>query len=136
MSNPRKLLPAATSTGTAWLLSRQAALRAREQRGDRLAACAERLQAALATQAREILLTRPASGATDTLRMWLLVDDAARFTAAFEAARAHQAAAGCTLELTGPWPPYHFVRTEALRDDPSAGIQPTHPRDGAVEALR
>ena len=68
--------------------------------------------------------------------MWLLVDDAAQFTAAFEAARAHQTATGCTLELTGPWPPYHFVRTEALRDDPSTETQPAQPHDGAVEALR
>jgi Gas vesicle synthesis protein GvpL/GvpF len=150
---PAETSPPTPSTGTAWLLSRQAALRARDQRGDQLAACVERLQAALATQAREVLLTRPASGAADIVRMWLLVDDAVRFTAAFEAARAHQSAAGCTLELTGPWPPYHFVRTEALRDDvrtealrddvrtealradPSARIQPAQPPD-AVEALR
>src|SRR3954452_18227014 len=128
--------PTTAGSGTAWLLSRQAALRAREQRDDRLTACVERLQADLAAQAREILLTRPASGATDTVRMWLLVDDAAQFTAAFEAARAHHTATGCTLELTGPWPPYHFVRTEALRDDPSTETQPAQPHDGAVEALR
>jgi hypothetical protein len=132
------------SSGTAWLLSRQAALRAREQRGDRLAECVEQLRAEVAHLVRDIAVTRPASGAADAMRMWLLIDDVERFDAAFEAARLRQQAAGFTLELTGPWPPYHFVRTDALRDEPAAerrddtytasrdDVQPVQPRGGVL----
>ncbi|HST49350.1 GvpL/GvpF family gas vesicle protein [Jatrophihabitans sp.] len=106
--------PSAAGSGTAWLLARQAALQARSQRTDRLTECVEQVRAELAPQVRDIAVSRPLDGATDTVRIWLLADDAERLAAALEPVRARWSPAGCTLELTGPWPPYHFLRGDAL----------------------
>jgi Gas vesicle synthesis protein GvpL/GvpF len=105
---------AETGSGTAWLLARQAALHARQQQADRLADCVEQLRAELAGQVRDIVVSRPLSGASDAARMWLLVNDVERLHDTFESVRARQH--DVALELTGPWPPYHFVRTDALHD--------------------
>jgi hypothetical protein len=105
-----------TGSGTAWLLARQAALHAHQQRADRLSDCVERLRTELGPRVRDIAVSRPLDGATDAVRMWLLVDDVERLHAAYEPLREHQHAAGFALQLTGPWPPYHFVRTDALHD--------------------
>jgi len=102
------------ASGTAWLQARQAALQARHQRTDQLTECVGQVRAELATQVRDIAVSRPLNGATDTVRIWLLADDAERLAAALEPVRARWSAAGCTLELTGPWPPYHFLRGDAL----------------------
>jgi hypothetical protein len=105
-----------TGSGTAWLLARQAALHAHRQQADKLSECVAQLRAELGPQVRDIAVSRPLDGATDAVRMWLLVDDAERLHAAFEPVRERQLAAGFALQLTGPWPPYHFVRTDALHD--------------------
>ncbi|MFL6163167.1 MAG: GvpL/GvpF family gas vesicle protein [Jatrophihabitantaceae bacterium] len=106
---------AAADTGTSWMLARQAALQARQRRADRLAAGVEQVRAALTAQVRDIAVSRPVSGAADAVRMWLLVDEPDRFAAAFEAVRARQH--DVVLELTGPWPPYHFVRADTVHED-------------------
>jgi hypothetical protein len=108
-----------TGSGTAWLQARQAALHARQLQAGRLADCVEQLRAELAGQVRDIAVSRPLSGATDTARIWLLVDDVERLHDTFESVRTRRS--DVALELTGPWPPYHFVRTDALHDaDPVA----------------
>lgn len=100
------------ASGTAWLLSRQAALQARESRAVQLAEHVERLRTALAAHTREIVVSR-SSGGDDVLRMWLLVDDAPGLRAAVAELSARTDA---QLELTGPWPAYHFVRADALHE--------------------
>lgn len=110
----------APASGTAWLLSRQAALHARNEHGDRLSECVEMLREAVAPAVRDVVVSRPAGAGTDGIRMWLLVEDVQRLHAAFESARARHSAAGFGMQLTGPWPAYHFVRTDALRDDLNA----------------
>lgn len=121
----------APASGTAWLLSRQAALHARNEHGDRLSECVETLREAVAPAVRDIVVSRPAGGRTDVIRMWLLVDDVQRLHAAFDGARARHSTAGFGMELTGPWPAYHFVRTDALRDDLNASRDhPSALRDG------
>lgn len=110
----------APASGTAWLLSRQAALRARNEHADRLAECVELLRDAMTPAVRDIVVSRPAVGDAGAVRMWLLADDVQRLHTAFESARARHNTAGSLLELTGPWPAYHFVRTDALRGDSNA----------------
>jgi hypothetical protein len=103
----------AAASGTAWLLSRQAALQAREAHADRLTERVEQLRTGLAAHTREIVVAR-AGGNSDAVRMWLLVDDVAQLqTAVAELSTRTDA----QLELTGPWPAYHFVRADALHDD-------------------
>ena len=120
--------PAEPASGTAWLLSRQAALRAREERIDRLADGVARLRTALTAHARDIVVSRPVNGATGTTRLWLLVDDVPRLHAAVDELRTQHR--DVRIELTGPWPAYHFVRTDALRDDTTAPRDDTTtPRD-------
>ncbi len=110
----------APASGTAWLVSRQAALQARNEGTDRLAECVRTLREAMAPAVRDVVVSRSAGGGADDLRIWLLVEDVQRLHTAFEDARARQSTAGCALELTGPWPAYHFVRTDALQDDADA----------------
>jgi len=102
----------AGASGTAWLLSRQAALRERTSRTDRLTELIDRLGTALAPHIRELVVSQP--GAPGSRRMWLLVDEVARLQAAVAELQANQPGQ-LRLELTGPWPAYHFVR--ALQDD-------------------
>jgi hypothetical protein len=108
---PNEVQPAAS--GTAWLLSRQAALQARELHAGRLTEHVERLRVGLAAHTRDIVVSR-SGGGTDLLRMWLLVDDVPKLRAAVDELSTHTDA---HLELTGPWPAYHFVRADALHDD-------------------
>jgi hypothetical protein len=103
------------ASGTAWMLSRQAALQARQSHAGRLPEQVAGLRAELAAQVRDIAVSRPANGAGDSMRMWLLVDDVARLRAAVDAVRTREDSEGFTVELTGPWPAYHFVRTDALQ---------------------
>lgn len=116
----------AGASGTAWLLSRQAALRERTSRTDRLTDLIDRLSTALAPQIRELVVTHPANAAPGTRRMWLLVDEVARLQAAVAELQANQPGQ-VRLELTGPWPAYHFVR--ALQD-----VQDDTAQDDAVPA--
>jgi hypothetical protein len=104
------------ASGTAWMLSRQAALQARESHADRLSERVAGLRDEFAAQVRDVAVSRPASSAGDTMRMWLLVDDVARLHAAVEAVRTREQSKGLSVELTGPWPAYHFVRTDALQE--------------------
>lgn len=106
----------AGTSGTAWLLSRQAALRERTSRTDRLTELIDRLRAALAPHTRQLVVAQPANGAPGTRRLWLLVDEVPRLQAAVAELQANQSDQ-LRLELTGPWPAYHFVR--ALQDDDS-----------------
>jgi hypothetical protein len=103
------------ASGTAWLLSRQAALQARERRTERLTDGVERLRTALSPHARDIVVSQPANSSSGVMRLWLLVDDVPRLHAAVDDLRTHQR--GVRIELTGPWPAYHFVRADALQDD-------------------
>jgi Gas vesicle synthesis protein GvpL/GvpF len=104
---------AAAASGTAWLLSRQAALQAREAHADRLTERVEQLRTALAAHTREIVVARSGSS-NDAVRMWLLVDDVARLRSALDELSART---DPQLQLTGPWPAYHFVRADAVHDD-------------------
>lgn len=103
------------ASGTAWLLSRQAALRERASRTDRVAELLDRLRGSLAPHVRETVVSRTAG--TGSARLWLLVDDVARLRDAV----AELSERGYPqLELTGPWPVYHFVRTDTLHDSTDA----------------
>jgi hypothetical protein len=108
--------PAEPVSGTAWLQSRQATLRARESHADRLVEQLHRVQAAVTPLVRDLVTSRSA-GDADTWRLWLLVDDAQRLTAALDDMCGRHD--GVTVQLTGPWPAYHFVRTDALHDVPA-----------------
>jgi hypothetical protein len=112
-SQPVRDNGAQPASGTAWLLSRQAALRARQTHTDRIAECVERLRTALSGHTRDMVISRSASGN----RMWLLVDDVPRLRAAVDELSTRERGSGVQLELTGPWPAYHFVRADALHDD-------------------
>ena len=112
-------LAAEPASGTAWLLSRQAALHARESHADRLAAELDRVREAVTPLVRDVVVSRPAGGATDTMRLWLLVDDVQPLGTAVDDLRTQQHD-DVAVELTGPWPAYHFVRTDALHDSATA----------------
>ena len=104
------------STGTAWLQSRQAALHARASQADRL----QQLPTLLRPLVRDLVVSRRA-GDNDTLRMWLLVDDPQRLRDTLDGLSGQLRELAVTVELTGPWPAYHFVRTDALHQDTAAG---------------
>lgn len=101
------------TNGTAYLQSRQTALQARTSRSDQL----RQLSVLLRPLVRDLVMTQRAD---DTIRAWLLVDDPQRLRDALDEL-AEQLAV--TVELTGPWPAYHFVRTEALRSDVAPAAQ-------------
>jgi hypothetical protein len=119
--------PAAEPTsGTGWLQSRQAALHARESQADRL----HQLPVLLRPLVRELVTAGTARG-SDSLRIWLLVDDPQRLRNALDELSARLRELAVTVELTGPWPAYHFVRTDALHEDDRAtddGRQPVQVR--------
>lgn len=107
---------AAAASGTAWLLSRQAALQARELQADQLAEHVEQLRVTLAAHTRDIVVSR-SGGGNDAMRIWLLVDDVPQLHTVVDELSARTDA---QLELTGPWPAYHFVRADALHGDVDA----------------
>lgn len=95
------------STGTAWLQSRQTALHARNSQADRLRQLPELLRPLV----RDLVTTQRAD---NTLRIWLLVEDPQRLHNALDGLSEQLAV---TVELTGPWPAYHFVRTDAVQSE-------------------
>jgi hypothetical protein len=107
--DPRAVEP---TTGTAWLQSRQAALHARSSQADRL----RQLPLLLRPLVRELVTTQRA-GTEDTLRIWLLVDDPQRLRDTLDGLSGQLRELAVTVELTGPWPAYHFVRTDAVHSD-------------------
>jgi hypothetical protein len=98
-----------SETGTAWMLRRQQALVRRQERRSDFGEDVENLRVALCAQARDVVVT-PARLSDDRRAVTLsfLVDDASAFRTAFATAQAR--AAGLHIRMTGPWPPYHFVR--------------------------
>jgi hypothetical protein len=104
--------PTEADSGTDYLTRRRTQLRAREGRRDartHLARAAhDRLTAAAA--AADVVTTRPLEGAQPPLLhgVYLVADDGlSQFTEEVEALRTGQPDA--LIELSGPWPPYHFT---------------------------
>lgn len=104
------------ASGTAFLeRKKQARDEAREQ-GARRAAFARDAYDALAAEARGAV-ERPVQGDEvdrPLMDAAFLVgrDDRAAFGRVAETLNARAAAASCLFKLTGPWPPYHFVRMD------------------------
>jgi hypothetical protein len=114
--------PAGAASGTAYLVHKQQARKAAEHARERVWATAERIHARLSEQAADSVLGRPQdrrlSGRDDEMVLnasYLVPDDRLEgFEALVADLGARHADAGIELELTGPWPAYHFV--EADRD--------------------
>jgi hypothetical protein len=110
---------AAAAPGRRFLLEKKRdALRTEERRRIGLAA-ARGTHESLAAAADGAVSLPPASDAAGVRRMvlnaaYLVTDDAFEdFRRAAAAAEADAQDAGLRLELTGPWPPYHFARLDA-----------------------
>jgi hypothetical protein len=101
--------------GTRFLLARRAALRADRSNATRAVRAAGRLFGRLAAVARAVRRRPPPAGAPGpavVLDGAFLVErgQTARFRAAVGAGARELAGLGGSVTLTGPWPPYHFVR--------------------------
>jgi len=95
--------------GTDWMLLRHASLRGAHRRHEQLDDCVSSVRTALGPHAREA--TGPSATAPEQARaLSFLVDDVPDFQAAYQQVQARYAANGFRFRLTGPWPPYHFVR--------------------------
>lgn len=101
---------AIAASGTAWMLNRQTALASGRRRDERMSACLDDLRSTMSPLARDVAVSRPAAGNEERRSLSFLVDDVATFRREFSACQKRHESQGLTLELTGPWPPYHFVR--------------------------
>ncbi|HEY4276737.1 MAG TPA: GvpL/GvpF family gas vesicle protein [Conexibacter sp.] len=104
-------------SGTEYLARRRREREERERTRESVDAAVAELHARLASQAAAAVLSRPhgrsltGSDAEMVLNGSYLVprDAGDRFAALFEQLASAAAADGLALQLTGPWPPYHFV---------------------------
>jgi Gas vesicle synthesis protein GvpL/GvpF len=116
--------------GTAWMERRREAAAAREKTRRERGHVAGEIDAAMAGHARESLVraaSRPGEPSAVTFDAVYLVPHAAvdDFHDALAQLSERFAGAGLELEVTGPWPPYHFVRLPA--DEAALGATPTRP---------
>ena len=110
--------PAANGGGTAWMLARQSALLSRQQQPARIAACIDQVRTQMRSHAREEVVAATADRRRSELfNATYLVDEVAPFCETFETLQRQHERTGFELRMTGPWPPYHFVRLSRLRGD-------------------
>jgi hypothetical protein len=103
------------SSGTAWMTDRQGALQSRQRRREQFGAGFDDVQATMRAHAREVVASTGTSGTRrDVLALNFLVDDVEQFQSAFASVRARYSPQGFAFRLSGPWPPYHFVRLAEL----------------------
>ncbi|MDT3446376.1 MULTISPECIES: GvpL/GvpF family gas vesicle protein [unclassified Pseudofrankia] len=98
-------------SGTAYLSARRADLRRAAEREERLTELTRRIHGELAALASDVAIRsgRPGPGRLDAAYLVASVKEDGFLDAADTAAR-ELADAGCEARLTGPWPPYSFVR--------------------------
>ena len=105
------------ASGMEYLARRRAQLELAEAGSEALAALAADVHASLADHASAAVVSRPhdrrLSGRDTEMLLngaYLIArEDAERFAALVDTLRRRHEQDGLTLELTGPWPPYHFV---------------------------
>ncbi|GAA5022736.1 GvpL/GvpF family gas vesicle protein [Actinopolymorpha pittospori] len=107
--------PGEAGGGTSWMLRRREEAAAREEARELNARMAKALDDSLSLHARESLVraaSRPEDPAGLVFDAVYLVPHAAEddFDAALQAVAERYAGAGLRLEVSGPWPPYHFVQ--------------------------
>lgn len=118
--------PGEAGGGTSWMLRRREEAAAREEARELHARMAKALDDSLSLHARESFVraaSRPEDPAGLVFDAVYLVPHAAEddFDAALQAVAERYAGAGLRLEVSGPWPPYHFVQ---LPDQPGAMADP------------
>jgi hypothetical protein len=107
--------PGEAGGGTSWMLRRREEAAEREEARELNARMAKALDDSLSLHARESVVraaSRPEDPAGLVFDAVYLVPHAAEddFDAALQAVAERYAGAGLRLEVTGPWPPYHFVQ--------------------------
>jgi hypothetical protein len=107
--------------GTQWMRRKRQAAQARTRTRERRTAIAADIDQALSAHAKETVIraaSRPGDPAGMVFDAVYLVPHSAetRFHEALDLLGARHAAEDLRLEVTGPWPPYHFVQ---LRTDDS-----------------
>jgi hypothetical protein len=108
---------AAASEGTAWMLRRQLAARTYHTVGKQVHACAEAVHDALASCALDSVVSRRGNGDDPgglVLNGSYLVNDPDKLLGCADELRARFREDGIQLQITGPWPAYHFVRLPEL----------------------
>ncbi len=150
-SGSEEAAPAAP-TGTTWMRQRRAEAAAREESGRRRAGIGRSVHEALAPYVRDVVVrspTRPDPSAEVVFDAVYLVPRSREgdraFHEAVESVRTRHAGEGA-LDLTGPWPPYHFVRLPAdlagatgatgSDDTPATTVSVARPRGQAPESAR
>ncbi|MGW5366603.1 GvpL/GvpF family gas vesicle protein [Actinopolymorpha pittospori] len=118
--------PGEAGGGTSWMLRRREEAAAREEARELNARMAKALDDSLSLHARESFVraaSRPEDPAGLVFDAVYLVPHAAEddFDAALQAVAERYAGAGLRLEVSGPWPPYHFVQ---LPEQPGAVADP------------
>lgn len=115
--------PAADATdGTEWMLRRRETAAAREESRRQRAGLADDIEHALSVHAREVVVrasSRPGDTGMLTLDAVYLVSHSAEagFEDTLREVGERCAREGVELDVTGPWPPYHFV--QLLADVPT-----------------
>jgi gas vesicle protein GvpL/GvpF len=105
-------------TGTGWLLERQSALSAKRRQRELATDHIEDIRTSMRGYAREVVMsTVNERDRAELVSLSFLVDDVKNFQAGFAAVRQQHSDSGLDLRMTGPWPPYHFVRLADLRGD-------------------
>jgi hypothetical protein len=107
----------AAAEGTAWMLRRQLAARTYHTVGKRVHACADAVHDALASHAVDSAVSRRGNGDDPeglVFNASYLVNDAEALQHCAEQLRARFQEDGVQLQISGPWPPYHFVRLPEL----------------------
>ena len=103
-------------TGTAWLLDRQSALSSKRRQRELVTDCIEDVRTSMRAYAREVVMsTGNERDRAELVSLSFLVDDVEDFQAGFAAVRQRHSRSGLDFRMTGPWPPYHFVRLADLR---------------------
>lgn len=113
----------AAASGREYLRQRQTALRDREERRAARGQLAERLQARLAAAAEDadVVERRPVGDEPAAILHGVYLLDTDRQAAPFQALvdRLRGEHPEAVLELTGPFPPYHFTSVRLAPDEPS-----------------
>jgi hypothetical protein len=105
------------ASGAEYLARRRAQRRHAESAGDALASAVAEVHACLADRAAAAVASRPQDRRLSGRDLEMVLngaylvarDGADEFAGELLALRRRHAESGLTLELTGPWPPYHFV---------------------------
>ena len=119
--------------GTEWMLRRRQVAAAREQTRRARTRFAAELDTYLTRHARETLVRSSAQHGEPSAvlfdAVYLVPQTAtADFHTDLDQVSSRCAAEGLEVEVTGPWPPYHFVRLPA--DEPEPAAARSHPVTG------